>query len=78
MLLLPAHHHYEQALNAHYAEQLGYAVVAAELSGAAMTRFLNHLPAMQAKLESAPRSNLDVVLDAIETELERSRSRGPS
>lgn len=75
LLSVPVEGQFEQVLNARYLERLGYGLYARDLSGDALPRFLERLPACERALEGYGQEGNSVLFEALDRALEEAYER---
>lgn len=69
MLLVPVQRQYEQIINAHYVDKLGYGVSVDRLSAGAIEAFVDNREQYRSAMAGLPKARLDSVIDEIEKEI---------
>lgn len=69
MLLIPMKHQYEQVLNAHQVQKLGYGEFHDRLCSDGFDTFLSRVDRYRNRLADLPQTTIDSVIDAVEQEI---------
>lgn len=69
MLLLPLRGQYEQIINAHYVDKLGYGRSVSRLDSAIINDFVDHLEMHRSAMAGIPKATIDPILEAVEREI---------